>query len=463
MWIMSENTVRGLPAGFIDSVRPLLGAETEEFLSALDSAPPVSVRLSRKVRSVDGYSGVPASWRPVPWCPDGYYLPERPPFTLDPLLHAGVYYVQEASSMFLWQVLVQHAAPDWLVLDMCAAPGGKSTLIGSFLSERGFLVCNEFVPQRANILAENISKWGRGNTLVTNNAPAHFGQYGGLFDAVVVDAPCSGEGMFRKDEGAIAEWSPANVAKCVVRQREILSSAWDALKPGGLLVYSTCTYNRMENEENVQWLMAEYGAELLDVATDGAWGVWRTECGCRFMPHRTLGEGLFMAAVRKPGERGGDRAFRLPKRLPEKEEGLLRWIDTRGWTTLLHKEVYYAVQESRYPMVLSMTQNLNVLQFGVPLAVRKGKDFVPQQGLALSGLLAEGAFPVCGLDYRQAVTFLRAEAMMLADAPRGFVLVTYRGLPLGFVKSVGNRCNNLYPSAWRIRMNPTDFTPFSIL
>ena len=308
MWIMSENTVRGLPAGFIDSVRPLLGAETDEFLSALDSEPPVSVRLSRKVRSVGGYSGVPASWRPVPWCPDGYYLPERPQFTLDPLLHAGAYYVQEASSMFLWQVLVQHAAPDWLVLDMCAAPGGKSTLIGSFLSERGFLVCNEFVPQRANILAENISKWGRGNTLVTNNAPAHFGQYGGLFDAVVVDAPCSGEGMFRKDEGAIAEWSPANVAKCVVRQREILSSAWDALKPGGLLVYSTCTYNRMENEENVQWLMAEYGAELLDVATDGSWGVWRTECGCRFMPHRTLGEGLFMAAVRKPGERGGDRA-----------------------------------------------------------------------------------------------------------------------------------------------------------
>ena len=316
---MSENTVRGLPVGFIDSVRPLLGAETEEFLSALESEPPVSVRLSRKVRSVVGCSGVPASWRPVPWCPDGYYLPERPQFTLDPLLHAGAYYVQEASSMFLWQVLAQHAAPDWLVLDMCAAPGGKSTLIGSFLSERGFLVCNEFVPQRANILAENISKWGRGNTLVTNNAPAHFGQYGGLFDAVVVDAPCSGEGMFRKDEGAIAEWSPANVAKCVVRQREILSSAWDALKPGGLLVYSTCTYNRMENEENVQWLMAEYGAELLDVATDGAWGVWRTECGCRFMPHRTLGEGLFMAEVRKPGERGGDRAFRLPKCLPEKE------------------------------------------------------------------------------------------------------------------------------------------------
>ena len=259
--------------------------------------PSVSIRLNSKITDnrlqiTDSTSFLTphSSFLTVKWCEQGRYLSERPKFTYDPLFHAGAYYVQEASSMFVWQALSQLVEQDALVLDLCAAPGGKSTAIAQYLSENGFLVSNEYVPQRAHVLVENITKWGAPNCVVTNNAPRHFEKLKTRFDAILVDAPCSGEGMFRKDERAREEWSPANVDMCVERQREILESAWKVLKPGGVLIYSTCTFNSHENEEQVQWLIDEMEAEYLPLKIEDDWMITETERGYRFLPHKTRGE-----------------------------------------------------------------------------------------------------------------------------------------------------------------------------
>lgn len=443
---MSEQDI-SLPAEFKSLVEPVIGDKWDAFAAALSENPSVSIRFNDKMQ--------PVTQRPsVPWCPDGRYLTERPQFTLDPLLHAGAYYVQEASSMFLYRALNQYVASDSVVLDLCAAPGGKSTLINRYLSDKGFLVSNEYMPQRAHILVENMAKWGCPNTVITNNAPQHFEVLPHLFDAVCVDAPCSGEGMFRKDSNAIAEWSRENVDKCVTRQREILTSAWETLKPGGILVYSTCTYNKLENEENIKWLTEEFGAEYLLLNVEPEWNITETDYGYRFMPHKTRGEGLFLAVLRKPETESVHRGkYKLPKQLPERCDKLLNYVKHSGdYKTILHKTIFYAVQKHRYELTLQLIEKLNVLSFGIPLAEPKGKDYILHPSLALSKELNCGSVHAVELSYSQAIAFLRTETLYMPDAPRGILLVTYRSLPLGWVKNVGNRCNNLYPTPWRIRM-----------
>jgi NOL1/NOP2/sun family putative RNA methylase len=401
------------------------------------------------------------------------------------MFHAGAYYVQEASSMFVWQALEQLVERDAVVLDMCAAPGGKSTAIAQYLSEEGFLVSNEYVPQRAHVLVENITKWGAPNCVVTNNAPRHFEKLKSRFDAILVDAPCSGEGMFRKDERAREEWSKANVEMCVERQREILESAWEVLKPGGVLIYSTCTFNSHENEEQVQWLIDEMDAKYLPLKIGENWMITETERGYRFLPHKTRGEGLFMAAVRKQItdyrlqitdnrlqitdyrlQITDNRKQKTENRLQSKSEKrkdkkAKQSVQNVQFTTddLLRGDYgvvesegrYYAVQKERVDLVEECRKVLNVLMFGVQMYEQKGKDLIPQTALALSQVYKRGAYPEVELSYEEAIAFLRKEAIVLADAPRGFVLVTYKGLPLGWVKNIGNRCNNLYPEFWRIR------------
>ena len=366
--------------------------------------------------------------------------------------------------MFVWQALTQLVDKDAVVLDMCAAPGGKSTAIAQYLSEEGFLVSNEYVPQRAHVLVENITKWGAPNCVVTNNAPRHFEKLKSRFDAILVDAPCSGEGMFRKDERAREEWSPANVDMCVERQCEILESAWQVLKPGGVLIYSTCTFNSHENEEQVQWLIDEMGAEYLPIKIGEDWMITETERGYRFLPHKTRGEGLFMAAVRK--QITDNRLQITDNRLQSKSEkrkdkkaksstfNIQFTTDNllRGEYGVVESEGrYYAVQKERVDFVEECRKVLNVLSFGVQMYEQKGKDLIPQAALALSQVYVRGAYPEVELSYDEAISFLRKEAIVLADAPRGFVLVTYNGAPLGWVKNIGNRCNNLYPEFWRIR------------
>ena len=451
-----------LPDGFEEMVRSVIGeGEWDAFVEALADDPSVSIRLNSKITDnrlqiTDSTSLLTpySSLLTVKWCEHGRYLSERPKFTYDPMFHAGAYYVQEASSMFVWQALSQLVEQDALVLDMCAAPGGKSTAIVQYLSENGFLVSNEYVPQRAHVLVENITKWGAPNCVVTNNAPRHFEKLKFKFDAILVDAPCSGEGMFRKDERAREEWSIANVEMCVERQREILESAWKVLKPDGVLIYSTCTFNSHENEEQVQWLIDEMDAEYLPLKIGVDWMITETERGYRFLPHKTRGEGLFMAAVRKQcGMRNEELGVKQNKRLKEQKIKKVQVdVPLFGEFDVVESEnKFYAVQKERMALVDECRKCLNVLSFGVQMYEQKGKDLIPQAALALSKVYKRGTYPEVELSSEEAISFLRKEAIMLADAPRGFVLVTYNGLPLGWVKNIGNRCNNLYPEFWRIR------------
>ena len=459
-----------LPEGFEDMVRGVIGdSEWDAFVEALADEPSVSIRVNGQRSMVNGQQSIGGlqlstlvqtqyiaslQLSTVKWCEHGRYLSERPKFTYDPTFHAGAYYVQEASSMFVWQALTQLVEQDALVLDMCAAPGGKSTAIAQYLSENGFLLSNEYVPQRAHVLVENITKWGAPNCVVTNNAPRHFEKLKTRFDAILVDAPCSGEGMFRKDERAREEWSPANVEMCVERQREILESAWKVLKPGGVLIYSTCTFNSHENEEQVQWLIDEMEAEYLALKIEEDWMITETERGYRFLPHKTRGEGLFMAAVRKQcGMRNEELGVKQNKRLKEQKIKKVQVdVPLLGEFGVVESEnKFYAVQKGRMALVDECRKCLNVLLFGVQMYEQKGKDLIPQAALALSQVYVRGAYPEAELSYEEAISFLRKEAIVLADAPRGFLLITYGGLPLGWVKNIGNRCNNLYPEFWRIR------------
>lgn len=385
-----------LPKDFTEQTQAIFGNVLwNDFLRAMQDEPPVSIRLN-PYRVNDAWTVIDG--QPVPWCRHGYYLVSRPQFTFDPLLHAGAYYVQEASSMFLDEVLRQHIGNQGPItaLDLCAAPGGKSTLLRTAIGADGILVSNEPNGKRAQILAENIQKWGAPGMYVTNNYPAAFSKSGMTFDLILTDVPCSGEGMFRKDEGAIAEWSLDHVQRCSQLQREIVGEAWQCLRPGGLLVYSTCTFNTRENEENVKWILETFDAEILPVETRPEWNITGSLLlgfsapVSRFIPGRTRGEGLFMAAIRKKGDAA-------PRPWQKNMQGLRK---------------LKVISENRMPESL----------------------------------------PQVELTYEQALQYLRREALTLpSDAPRGLLTVSYQGLPLGQVKNIGSRANNLYPKEWRIK------------
>lgn len=448
-----------LPISFEQSMRQLLGDEYESFRSALLDEPAVSIRVNRS--KCDAM--VP--YEPVPWATEGYYLPERPSFTFDPLLHAGCYYVQEASSMFVEQAVRQHLGEAHVALDLCAAPGGKSTLLRSLLPDECVLVSNEVMRPRAQVLAENIAKWGHPRCIVTSNYPADFTPLGSLFDLILVDAPCSGEGMFRKDEVAVSEWSPENVAVCWQRQRDILTDIWPTLRPGGLLIYSTCTFNTQEDEENVRWMMDELGAELLPIDIDAAWGITPSMVSdvahaYRFLPGRTRGEGFFLAVLRKPDGVSVDiPEVRKSKKAKDKRPAMPVPAECKTWLTDANTYIYKVIgtEVMAIPSDVEMLQNLlsdrlYLLKSGITLAELKGRDALPAHELVMSTALCTDAFPRCELSYIDALHYLRREAIVLPpDMPRGFVLVTYRGVALGFVKNLGNRANNLYPNEWRIR------------
>lgn len=409
-----------LPEAFKNRMFELLGDETELLTAALADEPPVSIRLNVTKSAFASPPFSLTSLSPVSWCAEGYYLEKRPSFTFDPLFHAGCYYVQEASSMFLEQVLKQHLSHPVVMLDLCASPGGKSTHARSLLPEGSLLVANEVIRTRAQVLSENLTKWGNPDVMVTNNDPSDFSRLNQLFDVILTDVPCSGEGMFRKDPAAIGEWSPAHVEICWQRQRRILADVWPALKAGGILIYSTCTYNTKENEENIRWIADELDAEVLSVEVPDEWGITGNLAGgdfpvYRFFPHKTKGEGFFLAVLRKNGE----EAHETP---PSKVEPLIK-------------------------------KQLKVIQSrGIEEGTLKGKDLIPSHALAMSSASNGGVYPTCSLTYPQAIAYLRREALQLdATVPKGYVLVTFRDVPLGFVKNIGNRANNLYPQEWRIR------------
>lgn len=443
----------------------------------------------------------------VPWCGTGYYLRERPGFTFDPWLHAGGYYVQEASSMFLEQVIRQHvlsstetsATPSVIppragnatptaaegsgtpseaggetlseagsgipsgyrrirALDLCAAPGGKATLLCGALPKGSLVVCNEVVGKRAAVLAENMTKWGCGDVVVTNSEARAFSGLKGVFDLVVADVPCSGEGMFRKDEGAVAEWSAENVEMCRIRQRDIIADVWDALKPGGVLIYSTCTFNRYENEDNVAWIARELGADVLKVAVEEAWGI---KGEYHFFPGYTRGEGFFCAALRKHTDGsdtgvtdGSGNTVRAGTNAEDDSVGEL--------VAMKEGKEIFAMREEHRGVARKLRLCTKVLQTGVRLGEETKKGFIPAHAVALCAERIAGVdYPRVELPYEEAVAYLRGEALRLSpDVPKGYVIVTFRGLALGFVKNIGSRANNMYPDGWRIRSSYT--RPFSI-
>ena len=450
-----------LPETFVTYTRALLGDEGyAAFEAALLREPLTSLRLNPEKTVVDAASSA-VRLRPVPWASGGYYADERPTFTFDPLFHAGCYYVQEASSMFVEQVLRRYVDRPVVALDLCAAPGGKSTHVRSLLPEGSLLVSNEVMRSRIGVLAENLVKWGHPDVVVTHADPAEFTPLKATFDVILTDVPCSGEGMFRKDAVAVDEWSTDNVALCWQRQRRILTDIWPCLKPGGLIIYSTCTYNIYEDEDNVAWLRDTFGAEPLAVPVSPDWGITGDLSGCglpvyRFLPHHTAGEGFFLAVLRKPDGEEEQVSLRRKKerkgKTPAVPTGCRAWLrEPDAWEWTCDGEQVAALPRSWKELVDLLRQHLRVISAGVRVGEVKGKDLVPSHALAMSTARAD-AFPTCELDYAQAIAYLRKEALQLPpDASRGYVLVTYRGIPLGFVKSLGSRANNLYPAEWRIR------------
>ena len=444
-------------------IHSLLPEEADRLLDTLDTPPSVSVRLSRTKPCRESLPFVLED--AVPWSGGlGFYLSERPSFTADPLWHAGGYYVQEASSMLLSCIAPLLGGEPIDALDLCAAPGGKSTLLLDLLPRGSALVSNEIMRARAQILTENIQKWGSASSIVTSAEPQMLGRLREAFDLILVDAPCSGEGMFRKEEEARRQWTPGLVESCARQQREILDDIWPALAPGGLMVYSTCTFNRQEDEDMLAYLVEELGAEpvALPELPEPITPSPLSSYPCyRMMPHRLRGEGLFMAVVRKPDvELGSARTKSARSKIkpnPKLPQEVLRWLreDLRRDVTLqsLPDGTLTAIPSALYPIVEALQgAKIPILTSGIPLAEVKGRDFLPLPALALSVGLDEEAFPRAELTQEEAIRYLAREAITLsADMPRGLVLVTYEGYPLGFAKHLGNRTNNLYPQAWRIR------------
>ena len=404
---------------------------------------------------------------PVEWCEWGHYLAERPRFTLDPHFQAGGYYVQEASSMFVGHLLGEALGgevPEGIrLLDMCAAPGGKSTLYSTIVGHKGTVVANEVIRARALTLADNIMRWGVGNTVVTNNDPAHFaGSLEGWFDVVAVDAPCSGEGMFRKSEEARTEWSPDNVKLCAARQRRIMADAWKALRPGGVFIYSTCTFNRTENEDNMAWLCQEMGAEHIEIAPlPDHWGVTRTvaeEAECfHFYPHKTKGEGLFAAIVRKGGEGAKSKSPKARKspftEVDKKSLGTIESVlqHPKAMKIVAIGESIYAYPADHWADIRTVCEQMSVLYSGVRVGELFGRKFKPDHALALSVALNQEAFNVVEVSLEDALHFLRREELTnIGSLAEGINLLTYESQPIGFAKRIGGRTNNLMPKELRI-------------
>ncbi|MBF1598812.1 MAG: hypothetical protein HXO31_03345 [Prevotella sp.] len=439
-----EEVEERLPLAFTDYTRSLFGDNLyHTFLKGLDETAPVSIRLNPfKLTETTHKVNPKLNPHPIPWCKEGYWLDTRPNFTFDPLLHAGAYYVQEASSMFLSHVLQHVVKQPVMALDLCAAPGGKTTCARASLPTGSFLFSNEPIGKRAQILAENVQKFGHEDVVVTNNYPRDYKKTKLGFDVIIADVPCSGEGMFRKDPQSIEEWSLQNVENCWQLQRSIIADIWDNLKPGGILIYSTCTFNAHEDEENIAWILNEYDAELLSVPTEEAWNITgslidnplkdgREFPVYRFIPGKTRGEGIFMAIIRKHGE---NKTF-INK------------------TTI---DVDKAITEAR--------KRLRILSHGVKEGMQKGKNVIPDHTLALSFSTDKSAYPNVEVDYQTAIAYLRHEAIVLSsDAPRGIVLLTYKGYPIGFAKNLGNRANNLYPQEWRIKSTHIPDEPLVLL
>lgn len=445
------------PERFIQRIRQQQYIDSERLLEALKTASPVSVRINHSKWPYD-----PLQSERVPWCSNGFYLGNRPKYTLDPLLHSGCYYPQEASGMFLGEVFKQTVQDTQgiKVLDLCGAPGGKATHLSSLIGENGMLVANEVIRPRAYVLSENITKWGLSNAIVTQNDPSDFSSLTGFFDMIVVDAPCSGEGMFR-DEVAVNEWSVENGTLCSERQRRILMDTWPALRENGTLVYSTCTFNQGENEENIKWLISKHEAESLKLDISGYDGIREIDYdgiyGYGFYPGLIKGEGLFISVLRKTGRQNisSEKSKKISdSRLTREERSVaLEWtLFKEGSLTKARDEVisFPGTQED-YSM---LSKRLRMISPGTRIFSEKQGKYLPSHELAMSVFLKKNIFPSISLDLSASLSYLHRETIGPGNSEKGWNLISYREVTLGLVNNIGNRLNNYYPMDWRIRMNP---------
>jgi len=444
-----------LPKPFLERIRNQSYIDFEGLTKALEEEAPVSIRINP-----GKWNRIPMNAEPVPWCKEGFYLKSRPSYTADPLFHAGCYYPQEASGMFFGEVFnqVMSDRKNLRILDLCAAPGGKTTLLASQIKDDGVLVANEVIRTRASILAENVTKWGTGNVIVTNNDPIAFAKLGGYFDLIVVDAPCSGEGMFR-DEIARQEWSEANASMCSDRQRRILMDVWPSLKEGGILIYSTCTFNPAENEENIKWLTENTDSESLNIETGTCPGIqeinYKGITGYGFYPGKIKGDGFFLSVV---GKKGVSNTFNIRK---TKGSSPAISSDIKSAEKLISGSLdnIYRHDDTVYKLALPADEYLSLLKYlriikgGTALFKVRNSDISPIHDLAVSSAIKDKSFVLYDLNYDEAIAFLMKESIVLKNQAKGWILIRFLGINLGFIKNLGTRINNYFPVEWRIRLN----------
>lgn len=442
-----------LHEAFVERIKTQF-ADSADFLEAISRTPYYSVRFNTAKPSNCDIS----LSSQVDWCPDAYYVEQRPNYTLNPKFHSGAFYPQEASSMYLYHVLTsisQYIPESPIVLDLCAAPGGKSTLISSFLKGRGLLVANEVIRNRAWILRENVVKWGYPNTIVTNVEPSTFGNEGAMFDLLLIDAPCSGEGMFRKDDVAVQEWSPENAQMCASRQRQIISDVWDAVVEDGIVIYSTCTFNPAENEQNMRWIANEFDVEFLQIPIPENSAIvpvtFEQGEGYGFYPNKVKGEGFFICAMRKLSGR--------VRRLAKDKNKISKAVAPRDLLINDSSFDYFSINDKIIAMprdvcriMLQIQQQYRPLWCGIELGEQTRKDFMPSPELPLSIAFNINAFAQISLTQDNALHYLRGEWTTNQMLNSGWNVVSFDQLPLGFVKAIGNRVNNYYPKEWRIRI-----------
>jgi 16S rRNA C967 or C1407 C5-methylase (RsmB/RsmF family)/NOL1/NOP2/fmu family ribosome biogenesis protein len=446
------------PENFLPSLSAEKGFDEQNFINAHQfSDAPTSIRLNPFKPSVIKTD------EQVPWCADGFYLNTRPSFTFDPLFHAGCYYVQEASSMFVDHIIKhirQNKQQPVKVLDLCAAPGGKSTLLNSAIGADDLLVANEIIKTRVPVLTDNLSRWGQANVIVSNNNPKDIGRLKSFFDIILVDAPCSGSGMFRKDPQAMNEWSEANVELCHQRQERILADILPALNEDGYLIYSTCSYSHQENEDILDWLCQEFDLESIRIPIYKEWGIVETESaqqkawGYRFYPGQVKGEGLFAACFKKKNNTGELGSFKnnMQQKISSKE------IDqVKSYLNNPDNFYYFKVAEDWLAINREHKESLNILQrhlylkkSGVRVGKLMGKDLIPDHELALSTIINKDAVLQTPLNHDQAIQYLRRDNIDLNPTEKGWSLMTFEGHALGWAKLLPNRINNYYPKEIRI-------------
>jgi 16S rRNA C967 or C1407 C5-methylase (RsmB/RsmF family)/NOL1/NOP2/fmu family ribosome biogenesis protein len=441
-----------LPIAFTQRIQQQLGSEAVLFLEALHTTPPVSIRINPNKNSEVKIES------PIAWCENATYLNERPVFTLDPSFHAGAYYVQEASSMFIAYALKQIVEfnQSLTAIDLCAAPGGKTTHLLSLLNDTSTLFSNEIISNRNSILRENIVKWGCANAIVTQANADEYASSGLTADIILVDAPCSGEGMFRKDKNAIAEWSEENVNKCSIRQTEIIDAISNCLKEDGLLVYSTCTYNEQENDLIIEHLLNNDEFEKVDVLNLPE-GIVTTKYGYQFFPHRIKGEGFYCSILKYKGATKSEPKASTNKPPTEFKKYLTEYLaNANDFIPYEHKGELYAFPLNSWKYFQQYQKKLSIRQAGLHLGTIKGDLLIPSHDLALS-IHCKQAIIRIELNKDQALHYLKGETITIDSDYKGWCLATYEGLPLGWMKLIQGRMNNYYPKSSRIKMNITDY------